>query len=69
MRINAPSMKLDMLLCGVEIREQRPIITCRIGSYNATTELSREDMRNFVRSLLRPKVAWAFAKVFFGKSE
>lgn len=67
MRINAPSLKLDMVLRGVEIREQRPVIMCQIGSYSATTELSREDMRSFVRSMLRPRIALAFAKVFFSK--
>lgn len=69
MRINAPSLKLDMVLTDVELREDRPMIICRIGSYNATTELSRDDIRSFVRCMLRPKVALAFAKIAFSKAK
>lgn len=69
MKITAPALKLDMTLSDVVLREGRPVIVCRMGVYDATTELSKEDVGVFLKCLLRPKVFLAFAKIALGRTK
>jgi len=65
MKISAPALKLDMVLSDVEVRDGAPVIICRMGAYNATTVLSKEDLAVLLRCVLRPKVFLAFARTLF----
>jgi hypothetical protein len=69
MRIVAPSLKLNMDLRDVQIKEDKPVIICRVGVYDATTDLSPEDLRTFLKCLCRPRILIAFLKLAFGKSK
>lgn len=69
MKITAPALKLDMTLADVVLREGRPVIVCRMGVYDATTELSKEDVGAFLKCLLRPRVLLAFAKLALSRAD
>ncbi|MFT3722934.1 MAG: hypothetical protein QM773_05035 [Hyphomonadaceae bacterium] len=69
MKIIAPALKLDMVLSDVVLREGRPVIVCRMGVYDATTELSKEDVGVFLKCMLRPSVFLAFAKITLSRSK
>ena len=69
MRINAPALKLDMVLSDVVVRNARPVIVCRMGAYDATTELSPEDIGRILKCLLRPKVLMSFARLWLSKTK
>lgn len=68
MKIAAPALKLEMALESVELREGRPVIVCRMGVYDATTELSREDLRTFMACLMKPSIFFAFCRVIFSSN-
>jgi hypothetical protein len=69
MKISAPALKLDVVLSDVVVREGRPVIVCRMGAYDATTELSHEDIARILKCLLRPKVLMAFARLWLAKAK
>jgi hypothetical protein len=56
-----------MILSDIAIRDQRPVIVCRVGAYDATTELAREDLATFLRCMLRPRVLLAFTRLLLSK--
>jgi hypothetical protein len=66
-KITAPGLKLDMILSDIVLRDERPVIICRMGAYDATTELSREDIITFLRCMLRPKMFLAVARLLRSK--
>lgn len=67
MKIVAPSLKLNMELQDVEIREGKPVIVCRVGVYDATADLSTQDTRAIFKCLLRPRTLLAFIKLLIGR--
>ena len=67
MKVVAPGLTLDMILSDIAIRNQRPVIVCRVGAYDATTELAREDLATFIRCMLRPRVLLAFTRLLLSK--
>ena len=67
MKVVAPGLTLDMILSDIAIRDQRPVIVCRVGAYDATTELAREDLATFLRCMLRPRVLLAFTRLLLSK--
>jgi hypothetical protein len=67
MKISAPSLKLDMALQNIVVKDGRPIIVSRIGVYEATTDLSREDVIAILKCLVRPSVLPAFIRLTFGR--
>lgn len=68
MRIHAPALKLDMSLSDIVLRDGKPVIVCRMGTYDATTELSKEDIGVFLKCMVRPSVFMAFARVLFSRA-
>ena len=69
MKIIAPGLKLDMILSDIVLRDERPVIICRMGAYDATTELSREDIITFLKCMLRPKMFFAVARLLLLRSK
>jgi hypothetical protein len=68
-KVIAPGLKLDMILSDIALRNERPVIVCRVGAYDATTELSREDIATFLRCVLRPRVLLAFIRMLLSKRQ
>ncbi|QKR99872.1 hypothetical protein F9288_09650 [Sphingomonas sp. CL5.1] len=63
MKISAPSLKLDMALHDVVVKDGRPVIVCRMGVYEATTDLSRDDVIAMLKCLARPSIFAAFMRL------
>lgn len=68
MKISAPALKLEMKLSDVRIKDGRPVIVCRMGAYDATTELSQADVLTLLRTLARPSVLLSFIRLTLGRS-
>jgi len=66
-KISAPGLKLDMILSDIVLRDARPVVVCRMGAYDATTELSREDIATFMRCMLRPRTFLAVVRLLLSK--
>lgn len=69
MKISAPSLKLDMVLSHVEVKHGLPVIVCKVGVYEAVTDLSRDDVRVLLRNLARPRVLGAFLRLAFRRDK
>jgi hypothetical protein len=66
MKISMPSLKVDLAVSDIQIRNGKPVIVSRMGVYEATAEPTREDVRAVLRCLLRPSVIVALARLAFG---
>lgn len=67
MKISAPSLKLDLAVTEIVVREKKPVVLCRVGAYDATAELTRSDIMAFLKALLRPKVLVALVRMLLGR--
>lgn len=67
MKISAPSLKLDLAVTEIVVRDGKPVVLCRVGAYDATAILSRNDVIAFVKALFRPKVLWVLVRMLVGK--
>jgi hypothetical protein len=63
MKIQAPGLNLDMALQSVIVKNDRPVVVCRVGAYDATAMLTQNDVRIFLRQLLRPSILWAVVRL------
>ena len=67
MKISMPSLKVDLAVKEIQIRNGKPVIVSRMGVYEATAEPTRDDVLNTLRSLLKPRVLASFAKLIFSR--
>lgn len=67
MKISAPSLKLDLSVTEIVVRDGKPIVLCRVGAYDATAELNRNDILAFLKALLRPKVVATIARMLVAR--
>ena len=63
MKISAPSLKLDLSIRDVEVRDGEPVVLCRIGVYETVARLDGTDVRAAMRALLRPRVILAMIRL------
>lgn len=68
MKISMPSLKVDLAVREIQIRDGRPVIVSRMGVYEATAEPTREDVLHVLRSLLRPAILLGFAKLILRRT-
>jgi hypothetical protein len=67
MKIRAPGLNLDMAVCSIALVEGSPVVSCRAGPYDATAQLSRDDVRILMRALIRPALLIRLVRFSFGK--
>lgn len=63
MKISAPSLKLDLAVTEIVVRDGEPVVMCRVGVYDATAKLDGSDVLAALRSLVRPKVFFAILRL------
>jgi len=63
MKISAPSLKLDLAVTEIVVRDGEPIVLCRVGVYDATAKLDGNDVVAALRSLLKPSVLFAIGRL------
>jgi hypothetical protein len=67
MKIRAPGLNLDMAVRSISLIDGSPVVGCRAGPYDATAELSRDDVRLLMRALFRPALLVRLIRFAFGK--
>ena len=63
MKISAPSLKLDLAITEIIVREGEPVVKCRVGVYDATAKLDSNDVVAALRSLMKPTVLMAIVRL------
>lgn len=63
MKISAPSLKLDLAIQDIEVREGEPVVLCRVGVYETIARLDGADVRAALRAMLKPAVILAILKL------
>lgn len=68
MKISAPSLKLDLAIRDIEVREGEPVVLCRVGVYETIARLDGADVRAALRAMLKPSVVLAILKLALRRS-
>lgn len=63
MKISAPSLKLDLAVTQIVVRDGEPVVLCRVGVYDATAKLDGDDVVAALRSVMRPSVLFAILRL------
>jgi len=63
MKISAPSLKLDLAVTEIIVRDGEPVVMCRVGVYDATARLDGADIVAALRSLMKPGVLFAILRL------
>jgi hypothetical protein len=67
MKIRAPGLSLDMAVRSIALADGSRVVSCRTGPYDATAQLSRDDVRVLMRTLFRPALLIRLVGFAFGK--
>jgi hypothetical protein len=62
-KISAPSLKLDLAVTQIVVRDGEPVVLCRVGVYDATAKLDGDDVVAALRSLMKPRVVFAILRL------
>lgn len=63
MKISAPSLKLDLAVKDIVVRDGEPVVLCRVGVYETVARLDGADVRAALRAMLRPRVVLSILKL------
>lgn len=63
MKISAPSLKLDLAVTEIVVRDGEPVVMCRVGVYDATAKLDGKDVVAALRSLMKPAVLFSIVRL------
>lgn len=63
MKISAPSLKLDLAVKDIVVRDGEPVVLCRVGVYETVARLDGADVRAALRAMLRPRVVFSILKL------
>jgi hypothetical protein len=58
-----------MAVRSISLIDGSPVVSCRVGPYDATAQLSRDDVRILMRALCRPAVLVRLIRFALRKSQ
>jgi hypothetical protein len=63
MKIKAPSLKLDMDLQSIVMKDGAPVLISKIGVYEATAVMSKADVLVVLRHVVKPRIFMGFLRL------
>jgi galactitol-specific phosphotransferase system IIB component len=67
MKIKAPSLRLDMELQKIVMKDGQPVVISKVGVYEATAVMSKADVLVVMRHLLKPHILLGFLRLTFSR--